>query len=112
MFSLFNRAASLLTNLRVDADRMLANLWSSYGLVFSQPVLLALVAGGMERDDAYRIVQELARRAWEDGVPFRSLLEKDERVVLGEAELDEVFDLAHAVRNTGATFAALAAVET
>src|SRR5215207_3129531 len=111
-YYVLRRAASLLTNLRVDADRMLANLWSSYGLVFSQPVLLALVAGGMERDDAYRIVQELARRAWEDGVPFRSLLEKDERVVLGEAELDEVFDLAHAVRNTGATFAALAAVET
>jgi adenylosuccinate lyase len=74
-------------------------------------VLLALVAGGMERDDAYRIVQELARRAWEDGVPFRSLLDKDERVALSDAALDDVFDLAHAVRNTGPTFEALAAVE-
>jgi adenylosuccinate lyase len=79
--------------------------------VFSQPVLLALVAGGMARDDAYRVVQELARRSWEEGVAFRSLLEKDERVRLGEEDLDEVFDLARAVRNTGATFAALDAVD-
>jgi adenylosuccinate lyase len=105
------RAASLVDNLRVDADRMLANLWSSYGLVFSQPALLAMVAGGMERDDAYRVVQELARRAWEDGVSFRSLLEKDDRVRLRDEQLDEVFDLTRAVRHAGATFDALAAVE-
>jgi adenylosuccinate lyase len=65
----------------------------------------------MERDDAYRVVQELARRSWEDGVAFRSLLEKDDRVPLTGEELDEVFDLTRAVRNTGATFAALDAVE-
>jgi adenylosuccinate lyase len=109
-YYVLRRAAPLVGNLRVDADRMLANLWSSHGLVFSQPVLLALVAGGMERDDAYRVVQELARRSWEEGVAFRSLLEKDERVGLRDEDLDEVFDLARAVRNTGATFAALDAV--
>jgi adenylosuccinate lyase len=109
-YYVLRRAASLVGNLCVDADRMLANLWSSHGLVFSQPVLLTLVAGGMERDDAYRVVQELARRSWEEGVAFRSLLEKDERVRLREEDLDEVFDLARAVRNTGATFEALAAV--
>jgi adenylosuccinate lyase len=110
-YYVLRRAASLMGNLRVDTERMLTNLWSSHGLVFSQPVLLALVAAGMERDDAYRVVQELARRSWEEGVAFRSLLEKDERVRLGEDDLDEVFDLARAVRNTGATFAALDAVE-
>ena len=57
-YYVLRRAASLVAGLRVDADRMLANLWSSHGLVFSQPVLLALVAGGLSRDDAYRIVQE------------------------------------------------------
>ncbi len=111
-YYVLRRAASLVGNLRVDADRMLANLWSSHGLVFSQPVLLALVAAGMERDDAYRVVQELARRSWEEGVAFRSLLDKDERVQLTGDDLDEVFDLARAVRNAGATFEALDAVET
>jgi adenylosuccinate lyase len=106
-YYVLRRAASLVGSLHVDRERMLSNLWSSHGLVFSQPVLLALVAGGMERDDAYRVVQELARRSWEDGVAFRSLLEKDDRVPLTSDELDEVFDLTRAVRNTGATFAAL-----
>ena len=110
-YYVLRKAASLVANLRVDADRMLANLWSSHGLVFSQPVLLALVTAGMERDDAYRIVQELARRAWEDGMSLRSLLEKDERVPLTEAQLDEVFDLARAIRNTGAIFDALDTVD-
>jgi adenylosuccinate lyase len=110
-YYVLRRAASLMGNLRVDAGRMLANLWSSHGLVFSQPVLLALVASGMDRDDAYRIVQELARRSWEEGVAFRSLLDKDERVPLTGEDLDEVFDLTRSVRNAGATFEALDAVE-
>ena len=58
-------------------ERMLENLDRSYGLVFSQPVLLALVAGGLSRDDAYRIVQDDAMRSWTEGIPFRTLLEKD-----------------------------------
>jgi adenylosuccinate lyase len=110
-YYVLRKAASLVANLRVDADRMLANLWSSHGLVFSQPVLLALVAAGMERDDAYRIVQELAGRAWDDGVPLRSLLDKDERVPLTDAQLDDIFDLARSIRNTGAIFDALDTVE-
>jgi adenylosuccinate lyase len=79
--------------------------------VFSQPVLLALVEAGLPRDAAYRIVQEQATRAWEDGIPFRSLLEKDERVPLSSAELDAAFDLDRALRNVGAVFEAVAAVE-
>jgi adenylosuccinate lyase len=101
------RMTSLLDGLRVDADRMLDNLDRSYGLVFSQPVLLALVAGGHSRDEAYRIVQDDAMRAWSDGVPFRALLEKDPRVTLSSAELDDAFSLERALRNTGAVFAAL-----
>ncbi len=86
---------------------MLTNLWASHGLVFSQPVLLALVAGGLERDTAYRVVQEDAMQAWEEGVSFRSLLEKDDRVTVGAEALDEAFSLARALRNTGAVFDAL-----
>jgi adenylosuccinate lyase len=80
--------------------------------VFSQPVLLALVADGMSRDDAYRVVQDSAMRAWEEGVSFRSLLEKDERVTLGAAALDEAFSLERSLRNIGPVFAALEQVDT
>jgi adenylosuccinate lyase len=110
-YYVLRRAASLLAGLRVDADRMLANLWSSHGLVFSQPVLLALVEAGLARDAAYRIVQEHAQRAWDDGVSFRSLLEKDDRVTSSGADLDAAFDLDRALRNVGSTFEALDTVE-
>ena len=77
-----HRLDGLLRNLQVDAERMGRNLWSSRGLVFSQPVLLALVSSGMSRDDAYRIVQRNALRAWEEGADFRTLLEADPAVTL------------------------------
>ena len=105
-------ADRLVAGLRVAPERMLANLWSSHGLVFSQPVLLALVAGGLSRDAAYRIVQEDAMRAWDEGVSFRSLLEKDERVTIGPDALDEAFSLERSLRHIGAVFDALDAVET
>jgi adenylosuccinate lyase len=89
---------------------MLANLEASHGLVFSQPVLLALVAGGLTRDEAYRVVQDDAMRAWSEGVPFRTVLEKDPRVTLTPEALDEAFSLERAVRNTGAVFDALDAL--
>ena len=110
-YYVLRRCAQLIDGLQVDADRMLANLWSSHGLVFSQPVLLALVASGLTRDAAYRIVQDNAMRAWEDGVPLRSLLEKDERVALTPEQLDNAFSLDRSLRNVGAVFAALDAVE-
>ena len=111
-YYVLRRADSLLAGLRVFPERMLQNLWSSHGVVFSQPVLLALVGGGVARDTAYRIVQDDAMQAWEDGVSFRSLLEKDERVTIGSEALDEAFSLDRALRNTGALFAALDAVTT
>ena len=56
---------------------MLRNLDASFGLVFSQPVLLALVEAGSRRDDAYRIVQRNAMRAWQEERSFRELLAAD-----------------------------------
>src|SRR5262249_13593213 len=109
-YYVLRRCASLVSGLQVDAQRMMANLWSSHGLVFSQPVRLALVGAGLRRETAYRIAQENAARAWEDGVPFRSLLEKDERVSLTAAELDEAFDLDRALRHIDVVFDALDAV--
>jgi adenylosuccinate lyase len=90
------RTVALVRDMTVDAERMRANLDLTHGALFSQRILLALVAAGMTRDDAYRIVQELAQRAWDEGVPLRELLAGDERAAgLG---LDEIFDYGHYVR--------------
>ena len=80
-------------------------------MVFSQPVLLALVAAGHTRDDAYRIVQRHAMRSWEEGVAFRELLEADPAVGLSSAALDEAFDLRRSLRHLDRTRAALDGLE-
>ncbi|TPW15015.1 MAG: purB [Acidimicrobiaceae bacterium] len=74
------RGQRLLAGLQVDPARMRANLDSSHGLVYSQGVLLALVHAGLSRDDAYRIVQSAAMRAWDQNTDFRILLEADPAV--------------------------------
>ncbi len=93
------RLDRLLQGLQIDEQRMRQNLWSSHGLVFSQPVLLALVAAGLTRDDAYRIVQRNAMTAWETGTDFRTLLEADPEMTLDKAALDEAFDLERSLRH-------------
>jgi len=99
--------AEILSGLRVDAARMRANLESGGGLVFSQRVLLALVEGGMARDQAYSIVQEHALASLDRGVPFRAALEADPRVgkVLRPEVLAACFTLDPALRNVDAIFA-------
>ena len=101
----------LIDRLDVWPERMLANLESSYGLVFSQPVLLALIDSGYSRDDAYRVVQDNALRAWADGVSFRTLLDADERVTVSPAVLDAAFDLTRSLRHASRIFDTLATVE-
>lgn len=110
-YYVMRRLARLLSGLEVYPDRMLNNLESSHSLVFSQPVLLALVAAGLPRDEAYRIVQENAARAWDEGLSFRGLIERDERVTVDETVLDDAFSLARSLRNTGAVFDALEGVD-
>ncbi|MEA2171752.1 MAG: adenylosuccinate lyase [Solirubrobacteraceae bacterium] len=72
----------------VHADRMERNLDITCGALFSQRVLLALVAAGRQRDDAYRITQRLAQQAWDTQTPLRGLLEAED---LG-LDLDTIFD--------------------
>jgi adenylosuccinate lyase len=79
----------------VHADRMLANLELTSGALFSQRVLLGLVEQGMQRDDAYRIVQRLAQQAWDTCTPLRDLLAAEPGVDL---DLDVVFDYSHYTR--------------
>lgn len=97
------RLTRVIAGLEVDAQRMLENLTSSFGVVFSQPVLLALVDSGLSRDDAYRIVQEDAATAWSERVQLRAVLEKDARVQLNAKQLDEAFDLRRSLAHTGKT---------
>jgi adenylosuccinate lyase len=109
-YYVLRRATRLLSGLEVSPDRMRANLDASHGLVFSQPVLLALVDAGMTRDDAYRVVQENAARAWDEGRAFRSLVEADERVKVGAEVLDAAFDLDRSLQHVGRVFEALAEI--
>jgi adenylosuccinate lyase len=90
----------------VHEERMRANLDLTHGALFSQRALLALVASGLARDDAYRIVQEAAQRAWDSGTPLRELLDAQ---ALG-IDLDAVFDLGHYARHAEAIVARLDAV--
>ena len=106
-----HRTIDLVKGMTVDTQRMRANLELTHGALFSQRVLLALVGGsegaedwvgpeggvGTSRDEAYRIVQELAQRAWDEGVPLRELLERDDRVQ--GLDLDVIFDYQRFVRH-------------
>ena len=93
---------------------MRRNLDASHGLVFSQRVLLALVGAGLARDDAYRLVQRSALRAWDEERDFRELLEEDEEIArrLDPAVLDSAFDLEDALRHVDTLFDRLAALST
>jgi adenylosuccinate lyase len=109
------KMTQLIDGLVIHADRMRENLLEgSHGLVFSQPVLLALVGSGLTRDAAYRIVQRDALAAHERRRPFRDILAEDPEVseALGGPEeatksLDKAFDLTRSLANTQRTFAAL-----
>jgi len=91
-----HRTIALVEGMTVNVERMHENLELTHGALFSQRVLLALVEGGMARDEAYRIVQELAQRAWDDGTPLRELLATDDRA--GGPDLEEIFDYGHYAR--------------
>jgi adenylosuccinate lyase len=91
-----HRMIALVRDLVLDAERMRANLEITHGALFSQRVLLALVEQGRSRDDAYRIAQELAQRAFDTGMPLRDLLAGDSRAA--GLDLDTIFDYGHFVR--------------
>jgi adenylosuccinate lyase len=106
-YYLLTQMATLVDGLVVFPERMLANFDRSLGLVFSQPVLLALVAGGQSRDAAYRSVQRDAMVAWQQHRPFRTVLEEDPEIALDKVALDDAFDLRRSLRHIGRIFRAL-----
>jgi len=111
-YYLLRRATGLVEGLVVNVERMRENLTTgSMGLLHSQSVLLALVASGMERDAAYRVVQRDARIAWESRRQFRDVLEADDEMKLDKTALDQAFDLGHSLRHTSRFLEALESVE-
>ncbi|MGZ5330858.1 MAG: adenylosuccinate lyase [Solirubrobacterales bacterium] len=81
-------ATRVAAEMNVRADRMRENLELTHGALFSQRALTALVEAGMARDDAYRVVQENAQRAWDERTDFRELL----GAAAPDLDLDSVFD--------------------
>ncbi|MGZ4390934.1 MAG: adenylosuccinate lyase [Gaiellaceae bacterium] len=100
---MLDRFAWIVEGLVVYPERMLRNLESSHGLVFSHRLLLALVDAGLARDDAYRLVQRHAMRAWEEETDFAELVRADPEIA-GRVDLGAVFDLEATVRHVDTVF--------
>ncbi len=100
------KMTQLVSQMRVFPDRMLRNLESTHGLVYSGQLLQDLVEKGMPRDDAYKVVQESAMAAWETETSFRERVEKDPRVTkyLNSSDLQHTFDLNRQLRNVDKIF--------
>ena len=90
-------AVRVADGMTVHADRMRENLDLTHGALYSQRALLALVESGWSRDDAYRLVQQSAQRAWNERMPFRNLLTE----AAPELDLDAIFDPGAFVRHAG-----------
>ncbi|SEH10811.1 adenylosuccinate lyase [Thermoleophilum album] len=88
-------ALRVVEGMRVNVDRMRRNLELTHGALYSQRALLALVAAGRSRDEAYRIVQRAAQRAFDEGVEFRELLAQE----APELDLQAIFDPSPFVRH-------------
>ncbi len=102
------RMTRIIDGLVVNTDRMLANLEATHGLVYSQAVLLALVKTGLSRDEAYRIVQRNAMRAWEEDIGLQTLLAEDPDVTLDAGALADCFDPARFLADAQVVFDRLA----
>jgi adenylosuccinate lyase len=103
---MLDRFTWIVDGLVVYPERMERNLWESHGLFFSHRLLLALVEAGVERADAYRLVQRNAMRAWDEERDFGELVRADSELVavLDEQTLASVFDLDATIANLDSTF--------
>jgi adenylosuccinate lyase len=104
---MLNKTTSLLNTMFVYPERMKFNLESTGGLVFSGQLLLELVESGISREDAYRLVQGHAMRAWKEGLNFRELVTSDQNITqrVRASVIQRAFDLKRQLRNIDAIFA-------
>jgi len=103
---MLNRFSNILENLVVFEDNMKSNINRTYGLVFSQRLLLMLIDKGLSREDAYDMVQPLAMKAWKEKRPFREIVESNEELQshLSSKEIADAFDLDYHTRNVDMIF--------
>lgn len=101
-----NRFTNIVDRLTVYEENMSANIDKTYGLIFSQRVLLALINKGMVREEAYDKVQPKAMESWETKTPFRELVEQDSDIteLLTTEELDDCFDPKHHLNQVDTIF--------
>jgi adenylosuccinate lyase len=104
---LLSKTTSLIDKMFVYPKRMLANLESTGGLVFSGQLLLDLTESGMLREDAYRLVQKNAMKAWQEGLNFKELVYNDAEITsrVKKEQIGKAFDLQRQLRNVDKIFA-------
>jgi adenylosuccinate lyase len=103
---LLTKTANLVETMFVYPERMMANLESTAGLVFSGQLLLDLVKAGILREEAYRMVQRHAMRSWREGLNFKELVLGDPEITsrVSMAKLERAFDLGRQLRNVDKIF--------
>ena len=107
---MLERFGWLIEGLVVREERMRRNLEASHGLFYSQRLLLSLVEAGLPRDEAYRLVQRHALRAWDEEQDFRELVRAD-RALAGCVDLEAVFDLTAYTRHVDTVFERLRSLD-
>jgi len=107
---MLDRFVWIVDGLVVYPARMRRNLEASHFLFFSQRVLTALIEAGLARDEAYRLVQRAAMRAWEEELDFRELCRADDEIA-SRVDLDSTFDLTAYTRHVDTVFARLEALK-
>ncbi|WP_100371651.1 adenylosuccinate lyase [Bacillus sp. FJAT-45037] len=106
---MLNRFGNIVKNLTVFPENMKRNMTRTYGLIYSQRVLLSLIDKGMAREEAYDLVQPKTTEAWEKGIQFRELVEQEEAItkILSEKEIDDCFDYNYHLQHVDTIFTRL-----
>ena len=103
---MLNRFGNILKNLTVFPENMKRNMERTFGLIYSQRILLALIDKGLSREDAYDTVQPLTARAWDEQTQFRPLVEASEKITsyLSASEIEDCFDYNYHIQNVDMIF--------
>ncbi|MFT9848873.1 adenylosuccinate lyase [Aneurinibacillus sp. REN35] len=103
---MLNRFGNIIKNLTVFPDNMKRNMERTFGLIYSQRVLLKLIDKGLSREEAYDTVQPRAMQAWEEQRQFRELIESDEKVkaMLSPEEIADCFDYSWHLKHVDTIF--------
>lgn len=103
---MLRRFGNIVKNLTVFPENMLRNMDTTFGLIYSQRVLLKLIDKGMSREKAYDLVQPCTAKAWDEKLPFRAVLEEQPEIMatLSEEDLDDAFDYHYHIKNVDLIF--------